>query len=370
MTNISPATLSDHDLLVATDRAAATERQATAALLALLGEVGARELYAREGFSSLFRFATERLRLSEAAAYSRITAARAARRFPVVLTLIDDGTISLTTVALLSGHLTDDNHEALLGAARGKSKRQVEQLVAALHPQPDIASSVRALPTPGAQTRVRESVAAINEPGLLVEEPGTSPKAVDSAAPPSAPQPRPAVVAPIAPRRYLIRMTIGEETHEKLQRARDLLRHTIPSGDPAAIVDRALTVLLERTEQARVGATTRPRSESGRRRPTGHSDARSANGARYLSADVRRTVWARDQGRCAFAGLAGRCTETGGLEFHHVIPFARGGPSNPENLELRCRAHNAFEAKEVFGDWRPRARKNRGASASALAGQS
>jgi 5-methylcytosine-specific restriction endonuclease McrA len=135
-------------------------------------------------------------------------------------------------------------------------------------------------------------------------------------------------------------------------------------------VDRALTVLLERTEQARVGATTRPRSESGRRRPTGHSDARSANGARYLSADVRRTVWARDQGRCAFAGLAGRCTETGGLEFHHVIPFARGGPSNPENLELRCRAHNAFEAKEVFGDWRPRARKNRGASASALAGQS
>jgi hypothetical protein len=62
--------------------------------------------------------------------------------------------------------------------------------------------------------------------------------------------------------------------------------------------------------------------------------------------------------------------ETGGLEFHHVVPFAKGGPSNPENLELRCRAHNAFEAKEVFGDWRPRARKNRGASASALAGQS
>jgi hypothetical protein len=38
-------------------------------------------------------------------------------------------------------------------------------------------------------------------------------------------------------------ITVSGETYEKLRRARDLLRHTIPSGDPAAIFDRALTLL-------------------------------------------------------------------------------------------------------------------------------
>jgi hypothetical protein len=76
-------------------------------------------------------------------------------------------------------------------------------------------------------------------------------------------------------------MTIGEETHEKLQRARDLLRHAVPSGDPAAIVDRALTVLLERTERAKFGASTRPRSGDSRRHsPAGHSDPRPARDRR------------------------------------------------------------------------------------------
>jgi 5-methylcytosine-specific restriction endonuclease McrA len=68
-----------------------------------------------------------------------------------------------------------------------------------------------------------------------------------------------------------------------------------------------------------------------------------------VPAAVRRAVWARDDGRCAFIGADGRCGETGWLELHHVVPFARGGPTTAENLELRCRAHNAFEAERDFG---------------------
>jgi hypothetical protein len=60
-------------------------------------------------------------------------------------------------------------------------------------------------------------------------------------------------------------------------------------------------------------------------------------------------VWARDDGRCAFIGADGRCGETGWLELHHVLPFARGGPTTAANLELRCRAHNAYEAERDFG---------------------
>jgi hypothetical protein len=60
-------------------------------------------------------------------------------------------------------------------------------------------------------------------------------------------------------------------------------------------------------------------------------------------------VWERDGGQCAFVGAQGRCTERGLLEFHHVQPFAAGGESVESNLELRCRAHNQYEADRVFG---------------------
>src|SRR6185436_14077819 len=78
-------------------------------------------------------------------------------------------------------------------------------------------------------------------------------------------------VAPIAPERYLMRVTLSADAHRKLERARDLLRHSIPNGDPAAIVDRALTVLveqLERTKSARLPGRARPRGRRQRDRDT------------------------------------------------------------------------------------------------------
>lgn len=69
-----------------------------------------------------------------------------------------------------------------------------------------------------------------------------------------------------------------------------------------------------------------------------------------MPAAVRREVWARDQGRCAFVGATGRCTETGFLEFHHVEPFAQGGATTAENLEIRCRRPNTYEAVLGIGD--------------------
>src|SRR3989304_423972 len=79
---LSWADLSDQDLLARTMHLAADERQATALLIAHLAELDARRLYLAEGYSSLFTYCTEVLRLSEHAAYGRIEAARAARRVP------------------------------------------------------------------------------------------------------------------------------------------------------------------------------------------------------------------------------------------------------------------------------------------------
>ena len=112
----------------------------------------------------------------------------------------------------------------------------------------------------------------------------------------------------------------------------------MPSGDPAVIFDRAVTLLLRDLERQKLASVDRPRAGT-----------MAASHGRHVPAAVRRAVWERDGGRCGFVGADGRCQERGFLEFHHVVPFARGGATSVDNLELRCRAHNAYEAELVFG---------------------
>jgi hypothetical protein len=152
------------------------------------------------------------------------------------------------------------------------------------------------------------------------------------------PPPRPAVEA-LAPDRYRFQVTIGGETLEKLRLARDMLRHANPSGDDAAILDRALTSLLLDLAKAKFAATDAPRPSRG-------TDPES----RHIPAEVRRVVWLRDLGCCAFVGAEGRrCKERAFVEFHHVRPFAVGGAPTADNIQLRCRRHNDYEARVFFG---------------------
>lgn len=153
----------------------------------------------------------------------------------------------------------------------------------------------------------------------------------------SRPIPRP-VVESLAPERFKLQVTIGRATRDKLRRVQDLLRHTVPSGDLAVILDRALDLLLADLERQKLAAAARPRPG---RAP--------AAGSRHIPAAVRRAVWTRDGGRCAFTGASGRCDETGFLEFHHLRPYAAGGAATEENIQLRCRAHNQHEADLFFG---------------------
>jgi hypothetical protein len=65
---------------------------------------------------------------------------------------------------------------------------------------------------------------------------------------------------------------------------------------------------------------------------------------------LRRYVWERDGGRCAFVSADGhRCDSTRRLEIDHVRPVAMGGETKPENLRLLCRAHNQYEAERLLG---------------------
>jgi hypothetical protein len=375
MLNHFPSHLPDDELAVEVERLARCAREATTGLVAHLAEFDARRLYRGAGYPSLFAYCTERLHISEYGAYNRMEAARAARRLPVILQMLSDGSLNLATVRILAPHLTSENHLELLDAARGRSKREVEQLIARHFPRPAVPTLVRKLPArrgwpPLADVAAvavpKTTEAGPDESSLLLpaqawaaNQPATpealavpsaspaaellSPPAPAASAPPRAatlpPAARP-TVTPLAPDRYQIRFTASAETYRKLCQAQELLGHGVPSGDVAVVVDRALSALVAELTRKKVAATDRPRAA--RKSPS--------DGSRHVPAQVRRTVWRRDGGRCAFVASGGlRCSARKPLEFHHVHPYGAGGEATVGNIELRCRSHNAYEAELFYG---------------------
>jgi hypothetical protein len=289
-------------LLSAVESNNRTTRHGTIELIASLAELDARRLYLGLGYSSLQTYCLQHLHLSEHEARTRMEAARAARRYPMVLDMLAAGELTMTTAAILGGWLTDENYQTLLEAARRRTKREVQALVADLGPPVELDSEI--FPVPGG---------------------------------------------------YRMEITVDSDTYQVFQRLQALLRHSIPSGDPAQIVGASLKALLRDVERRKLADVHRPR-------PRGMQESRT----RRVPAAVKRAVWARDKAQCAFVGTEGRCQERGFLEVHHVVPYARGGAATVDNLQLRCRAHNQYEA-DLRGLTRPGGGAPRGAAPTTAA---
>jgi hypothetical protein len=174
------------------------------------------------------------------------------------------------------------------------------------------------------------------------EPPGSEPTAPALPPPsPAPPQHRPTVVVPLGNQTYKFQFTADRAFHDLFRRAQDLLRHRVPDGDPADVLERALRLLVEDVEKGRFAVGRKPRETS-----TG--DGRFVS--RHIPAWVRRIVVERDGRRCTFlAKDGGRCPETGFLEFDHDDGFARTHVHDPAGIHLRCRAHKQHAADKMYG---------------------
>jgi hypothetical protein len=333
------AALTDRALLARLHVLARCDREITAELIAHLAELDGRKTLVAEAHT-LFSFCHEVLGFSEDATYNRIEVARAARKFPVLLDRLADGSLTLSTARILAPHLTPANHEAVLVEAAGRSKREVEVLVARVSPRADVASAIRKLPAP--RTTAMPAAAAHPATDSPRGESGSAPPAEPPSSVPSVRADR-AKFIPLAPSRYALHVTLGQEAHDDLRQLQDLLCREIPKGDPARIVEMALALLRKETEKKKRAATDRPRTSVG-----------TAPRSRDIAADVARKVWARDGERCAFVGRKGRrCAATRFLEIHHLDPHALGGGKSPDELALRCSRHNRHESELYFGPYAP-----------------
>jgi hypothetical protein len=346
------ANLSNDELLVGIHSLAGQGRQMLARLLAYLGEVEERRLDLQSACSSLFDFCLRRLGMSEDEAYRRVAAARIARSFPVALGMIERGEIHLTGLLMLREHLSPEQGEALLHAAAGKTKSELQHLLAERFPRPDAPSRLQLLTAASASFGEGARSAA--------QEIGAPSRRHSSSSPGNRSR-----IEPLAPARYRVEFTASAELRDKLQRAADLLRHANPSGDLAVLVERALDTLLPKLEKQRLAKVTRPvrilRSASPLPSDAPAANASTANAPvkevpssstrpGYVPRAVRRAVLERDGERCAFVDEKGRrCEARTWLELDHRVPRAVGGADDSANLSVRCRAHNGLAAECFFG---------------------
>lgn len=64
--------------------------------------------------------------------------------------------------------------------------------------------------------------------------------------------------------------------------------------------------------------------------------------SRFIPANVKLEVWARDGGRCV------ACGATDELHFDHILPYSKGGTSlKAENIQLLCARHNLSKSAKI-----------------------
>jgi 5-methylcytosine-specific restriction endonuclease McrA len=323
--------LSDESLLRGLIALVAQDRITTAEMLAHIAEVDERRLYVPAGYPSMYLYCVQELRLSEDAAAKRIQAARVARRFPLIFAALAQGRLHLTAVGLLAPHLVEETAAELLAAAAGRTKLEIERLLAERFPKSDLLTWVAAMPAAGPAEANEHAPAHVDDPQVVansgVDGPQLAPERVALRA----------HVTPLSSRSYALQATIDPETQDYLRRAQELLGHS--SGDVAQVLKLALKELVARLEKQKFAATDRPRVP----RPT------TATNPRSIPAHIRRAVWKRDQGQCTFESERGRrCPARTGLQFDHVHEVARG-ETLASNLRLLCHAHNQLEAERTFG---------------------
>src|SRR4051812_45529562 len=343
--------LENDQLLLALCGLERRENDSLSDLLAHLAELDERALCIALGYSSLFAYCTEALGFCKSSAGRRIAAARVCRQYPEAFVRVANGELQLSVVCALRPHLNAENASELFAACSRKSYEQVEELLAARFPKPDVRDLIRRLPaaslgTPDIGTQRTESgpEASRGEPGA---RPTETPQIAFARrpltdadhwpAPAHAPNERtlPTVpelpsegrrqptlrgaIKPLSVDRLSVNFTADSEFRELLEEVRALLSHTEPKVDLMRVMKRGLEALRSEVLKKRFGVGRKPRRvRSTTSKPQAASEAPASQAAirfgtaegvkrtRHVAAAVAREVYVRDQGRCTFCADDGR----------------------------------------------------------------
>ena len=265
---------------------------------------------------------------------------------------LTEGRLHMRAALMLGPHLTCGNVDELVAAAAGKTRFELDVLLAQRCPKPDVPDRIEAIvavpalaaaqPAAGAFVSLAPERVETIIPNEIAHGHVGAPWSVSASSlapervgPPAAR----GKVTPLAPQRYGFQGTWDQEGYELYHDVRALVSHQVPSGELSLVLKAALKIAKAQLEKRKYAATDHPC----RARPTKSRD--------HVPASVRREVRKRDGDRCSFVSESGkRCEETRFLQFdHNPEPKARGGEATVENTHLRCSAHNQHAAERMFG---------------------
>src|SRR5450432_4154391 len=344
----------NEELVAALSMLVRRENDALSDLLAHLAELDERRLYLDLGFTSLFAYCTEALGFCKSSAGRRVAVARVCKRYPEAFGRVARGELQLSVLSLLGPHLNAENAAELFEVCSRKSCEQVELLLAAHFPKPEVRDAIRRLPT-RSEARTPDggcevAAAPLAKPAdpsnckQIAREAGEGQHAEAGPIKPAIPAPR--ALEPLSVDRFAVRFTADAEFRELLEEVRALASHREPGGDLLSLMKRGLEAYRRELQKERFGVGRKPR----RIRIKRTERAEPARRSRHVPTAVAREVYLRDGGSYTFCSKDGRrCGARRFLELDHVTPWAAHGQTTVENLRLRCRAHNQHSARGYFG---------------------
>ncbi|HEU4386063.1 MAG TPA: HNH endonuclease signature motif containing protein [Anaeromyxobacteraceae bacterium] len=346
MTAKTPSSLDSRTLARRLGELASDERQVQVEFLLHLDEFDRRRAYLELGYGSLWTYCQEVLHLREGPAGRRIAAMKVLRRFPRLAGALRDGRLCLTTLALLGQVLTEENAEGLVARAAFRTTAEVDHLVASLNPRSTPREGIRQLPAPvagkgGSGVCGLLPVAlsgASGEAGGLEPVGAMRAPAAEEASPAAGPARQ--EMRAVSQDLWSLRVTIDGACKDDLETLAMMLSHKFPRKDLAAVLHEAIRCGIEKHGK-RQGAV-KPARKTPEATPTKDPAA--------IPAELRRQVWERDGGCCAWVSPDGRrCGSRWQLQVDHVDPVGRGGRATIDRLRLLCKSHNLLYAEQVYG---------------------
>ncbi|MCA8960893.1 MAG: HNH endonuclease [Planctomycetes bacterium] len=339
-------------------RAARLETRQTVDVIVHLAEVIRRGLIQEWGFPGVGQYCVEELKVPEATIGLRVQVAYASVRVPELLEALVAGRLNLTTAGRLAPHVNRENVERVIAECEGLSRAAVEEYVAQFKNKPEVSSGIRK--APGGK----------DAGGLLPGSEATEPPSDEERSePPAAPTSRPpepkSSVEPARSERFNFRFSGGRDLKEKLLRLGEVLGVSNPTGNVDKIVEAALEIALDKKDPQRRNERRRERDakraeKSPKRTPSPPAEVITtaeatpvpsppAKPSRYIPVPVRDEVLARADFQCEYEHEGRRCSCRTALQVDHVQPYARGGPSDIENLRALCPVHNLWFAQRHYG---------------------
>jgi hypothetical protein len=345
--------LSDSVLLANLKSSVLEERKLTTEVLEYLREIDRRRLYAESGHASLWDFCTKELGYSEGSASRRISSMRLLRDLPDLKEDLLAGKQNLSSLAQAQKFFRiEEKHrevklslgekQEVLEKLEGKSTRECEKELLKLSSAPiEIMKSEKQRSLDDKHTELRlvlnsdlleklnriQALRSHSDPsmsyaellGFMADEVLKRLDPMEKEKRRTKPKKEPQSVSPVFTAEEVFRSMASRKV----------------SSPPAPEVQK--TTDSQKGSFATQSNSFGPALKMGRRAP--------------IPARIKRLIWLRDQGKCAYTNPeTGKiCESRYFLEIDHVHPVALGGGNDPENLRLRCRAHNQRSAVRIFG---------------------